>query len=369
MKHPLHSICPYFAMFPEEFAAEQVERWTRPGDLVFDPFSGRGTTAFQSLLMGRRAAAMDINPVAFCISSAKADPPAAERVLLRIDELETEFGSVDAEAMAKERSALPEFFGRAFHSSTLAQVLFLRRELDWRGDATDRFVTALVLGSLHGDRDRSPNYFSNQMPRTISPKPAYSLRYWREHGLWPHKRDVFGILRQRASLRFRQPLPDVRGLVRLGDVRTAGELFSDLAGRVRLVVTSPPYYDVTNYEEDQWLRLWFLGGKPYPTYDEYGGDDRHRDKSEYWAFLAASWQAIAPLVQEDSVLVCRMGGRGMDESEITDGLAKTLGRAFAKTRLLTRPRSSEMRRRQTDLFRPGTRGRRYEWDYVFGLSG
>ena len=25
-------------------------------------------------------------------------------------------------------------------------------------------------------------------------------------------------------------------------------------------ITSPPYLNVTSFEEDQWLRLWFLGG-------------------------------------------------------------------------------------------------------------
>ena len=39
-KHPLHALCPYFAMFPPEFARAQVARFTRPGDVVLDPFSG-----------------------------------------------------------------------------------------------------------------------------------------------------------------------------------------------------------------------------------------------------------------------------------------------------------------------------------------
>jgi hypothetical protein len=50
-RHPFHSICPYFAMFPEQFVAEQLLKHTVMGDLVFDPFCGRGTTIFESLLL------------------------------------------------------------------------------------------------------------------------------------------------------------------------------------------------------------------------------------------------------------------------------------------------------------------------------
>src|SRR3990172_1169324 len=64
MRNRLHSICPYFAMFPETFAQKHIEKFTEPGDYVYDPFSGRGTTLLQALLMNRRAAASDINPVA-----------------------------------------------------------------------------------------------------------------------------------------------------------------------------------------------------------------------------------------------------------------------------------------------------------------
>ena len=44
-------------MFPEEFVREQTLRHTRRGDLVFDCFSGRGTTALEALLLDRPAAA------------------------------------------------------------------------------------------------------------------------------------------------------------------------------------------------------------------------------------------------------------------------------------------------------------------------
>jgi len=91
MRHPLHSICPYFAMFPEQFVAKQLLAYTERGDTVFDPFCGRGTTVFESLLNGRHASGVDINPVAACIAGAKADAPRLRNVKARLAELKIAF--------------------------------------------------------------------------------------------------------------------------------------------------------------------------------------------------------------------------------------------------------------------------------------
>ena len=40
-----------------------ISQYTRPGDLVYDPFSGRGTTAVEAALNNRRVAANDVNPL------------------------------------------------------------------------------------------------------------------------------------------------------------------------------------------------------------------------------------------------------------------------------------------------------------------
>jgi hypothetical protein len=367
-RNRLHAICPYFAMFPEQFVQRNVRKYSRQGDWVFDPFSGRGTTILQSLLMGRNAAGLDINPVAYCISGAKADLPALTSTVRRIDELGKEFASVKQESLELERRGLPRFFGRAFHHLTLKQLLFLRARLNWRDSKVDRFVAALVLGSLHGEMDKSSSYFSNQMPRTISLKPDYSLSYWRKHGLWPKKRDVFVMLRAKASLRLQGNSVLAKGQMRLQDARRAAQTYPNLAKRVQLVVTSPPYLDVTSYEEDQWLRLWFLGNQPWPTYRTISGDDRHRGAPKYWAFLTEAWQGLFELMAPRSVIVCRLGGRGLSTSELSAGLEKSLKMVFANGRLLGRPAVSLLKNRQTQSFAPKASGCLFEVDFAFQTS-
>ncbi len=51
MRHRFHSICPYFAMFPETFVEKHLAA-TPFGGIVFDPFCRRGTTVLESLIPG-----------------------------------------------------------------------------------------------------------------------------------------------------------------------------------------------------------------------------------------------------------------------------------------------------------------------------
>jgi len=48
--------------FPEELVALFMEEFTRPGDLVFDPFAGFGTTLVVAEQMGRRALGLELLP-------------------------------------------------------------------------------------------------------------------------------------------------------------------------------------------------------------------------------------------------------------------------------------------------------------------
>jgi DNA methylase len=362
LRHPLHSLCPYFAMFPEDFVERHVIAHTKPGDIVFDPFCGRGTTVFQSLLMNRPSSGVDINPVAACVAGAKSNPPSLVLVLQRIDELERLF--------VRRKRSIPSpspFFERCFHQSTLQQILFLRQTLTWRKRKEDRFIAAMMLGALHGESHRSQRYLSNRMPRTISTKPDYSIRWWNERGLVPPERDAFLVMRDLARFRFRLDPAMLVGTVRLGDARKSARLFPKLANKVRLVITSPPYLDVTDYAEDQWLRLWFLGGEPFPTTQTYA-DDRLTNDRLYWKFLQQAWSGLSPLLTTQSRIVVRIGGR-QPQKDLAHGLMATLreGLVNRRVRRIAEPLTTEVRGRQTNIFRPGARPS-VEHDFVFSIS-
>ena len=298
MRHRFHSICPYFAMFPESFADKWISELTRPGEVVLDPFSGRGTTATCALLAGQRAVAADVNDVAYCLTKAKTNSPTLKTVQTRLRSLKSSFVSEPlGEKSCEPAGVCPD----AFHPDTLRQIVYFRETLAWRTRKSDVMLAALGLGSLHGESTRSQAYFSNQMPRTISAKkPAYSIRFWKERGLQAPRRDVFHVLEQRLQYRYVSPRPQGEALILHRDMRELPWLADSLPGPIRCVITSPPYFHVTNFEEDQWLRLWFLGGPPHPTKNRLSRDDRHCFAADYWRFVSDMWRSLGSTVSTSS---------------------------------------------------------------------
>ena len=360
-RHRFHALCPYYAMFPESFAETWIERLTKPGDLVFDPFCGRGTTPFQALLMGRKAIASDISPVAYCVTKAKTDSPSRKALLARIVDLQNQYSPKTWE---QQRLNLPEFFRWAYSPETLRQILYLRTSLSWAKSKNDCMIAALTLGSLHGETLKSPSYLSNHMPHTISTKPNYSIQFWKERSLRPPKRDAFDLLRQRSAYRYESHAPKGKANVFMSDFRNLARFLDKQSQRPRCIITSPPYLDVTNVEEDQWLRLWFLGGPPKPRSDKRSGDYRHASSTSFWDFISDVWRAISRVSFEKMDVVIRLGGKNLDPKEIVQGLQATSVFTRRKVELLHHE-ISVLKNRQTNSFRPGSKGLAFEVDCHF----
>lgn len=255
--HPLHSICSYLAMFPPQMASAFIRWLTKPGDAVYDPFSGRGTVALEAVLQGRRGYGLDANPLAHALTKAKVKVPSARSVDDRLNELEKNYKSAQVST-----DSTPADIRMLYSPSTLRQLCFLRDELTGRGYA-DPFIMALVLGLLHANHSAAgaTRGFSISMPNTFAMAPGYVRNYIRDHALKAPEVDVFAMLRSRARL---YDLPE-RGIAGgqswLADAtQSAPENLQET--RPKLVFTSPPYLQVIKYGKYNWVRLWFLKQEP-----------------------------------------------------------------------------------------------------------
>ena len=361
MRNRFHSICPYYSMFPETFVEEWVQRLTEPGDVVLDPFCGRGTTPFQSLLMNRQAIGVDVNPVAYVLSGAKTNPPSVASVRRRLTLLERKLSEAAPDSTPSE---LPEFFHVAYERRTLSELVFMRRELKWQSSDVDRMIAALILGSLHGDR--GPSYLSNRMPRTISTKPDYSVRFWQERGLQPARRPLFPLVRDRLAYRYESPTPALRGMIVHGDMRDIPYV-TGLPTPVDAVITSPPYLDVTRAEEDQWLRIWFLGGHPRPAFGSVSRDDRYRGKNAYWRMIADFWRSVGSVLGSKAHVVIRIGGRQEPPASVVEHLEGSSAVSGRKV-VLSEWSAGEIANRRSQSFQSAAAGCRYEVDVHFLVS-
>lgn len=351
-------------MFPESFVAEQLLAYSRPDDLVYDPFCGRGTTILEGLLNDRDVIGSDVNLVAACVAGAKAEVPELSTVLRRVDELQSTFHDLGDKDLPES-----DFFAACYHPKTFSEISYLRSNLQWQENPVDRFIAATMLGVLHGESHRSEMCLSNRMPRTISTKPDYSVRWWASRDLVAPERDTFAILRQSLGFRYSMKPPVRTGKVRLADSRTASTIFHEEKGRVSLVVTSPPYLDTTDYAEDQWLRLWFLGQGIRPQ-TRQNKDDRHTSIENYWTFLSEVWGGMEGLLAEKSTVVIRIGGTRLEKTALMDGLFSGISQAMPNRKVVAihDGKSSIIAKRQTNSFRPGTSPDKMEHDFAFSIQ-
>jgi site-specific DNA-methyltransferase (adenine-specific) len=232
------------AMFPPSVPNYFINKYSKPGDTVFDPFSGRGTTAIEACFEGRRGIGSDRNPLAFVLTKAQTNVPSVGRILSRIAALQTEFESWTCD------ETFPWEINMIFHPKTLNQIAFLRKTLHWKTSNVDAFIMALLLGILHGG---SKGYLSLPMPNTFSYSPNYIKKYAKKHGLIKPKRDTFALLRKKLERCYE--VPQVRGKAYFADARKTGRISNE---SVDLIITSPPYTRLIAYAKFNWIRLWAL---------------------------------------------------------------------------------------------------------------
>ena len=82
--HSLHPMCSYLASFPAALTHAFIARYSRPGDVVLDPFSGRGTTPLQACAEGRVGVGNDLNPFAHLLTAAKVEPATRAAAMIRV---------------------------------------------------------------------------------------------------------------------------------------------------------------------------------------------------------------------------------------------------------------------------------------------
>lgn len=323
-------------MFPLDFP-KRVLRKATPEQIVADPFCGRGTTLFAARERLLPSYGIDTSPVAVAVSRAKLVSAGAEDVLAAYDSLMEE----------ADELSVPQgkFWHYAFHHETLPTLCALRKALiDIEGPdepAAVSILRSIILGALHGPLNKGflpSSFFSNQMMRTFAPKPDYAVRFWKNRGLRPPFSDVRQIVERRANRFLNELPPAIPGAyVHNGDARV-DESYEQLPGPIDWIVTSPPYYGMKTYEEDQWLRLWFLGGPDHPVYSN-PNQLRHCDQETFACDLASVWDQIAEHASPDVRMVIRFGAISSRKIDYSETLRNSLEYSMADWRLTTTRRA------------------------------
>jgi len=296
----LNGICPYYTMFPLEFPYSILRRYALKGEWVFDPFCGRGTTNYASQILGLPSLGIDSSPVAVAISEAKLTNTSPNLILKAAKEILENF---------QEPKDVPigEFWNWAYDANVLRIICRLREGLIKDCHSDDRkALRGILLGALHGPKVKSyPSYLSNQSLRTYAPKPNYAVNFWKKRNLHPESVDVLKLIQIRADRYFSEEKEIAEGKIIKGDSRDTNTYYN-INQKFRWVITSPPYYGMKTYIPDQWLRMWFLGGKSTVDYS-MEGQLEHPSPELFAMQLNQVWKNVAMVCVPDSTLIIRFG--------------------------------------------------------------
>jgi len=357
-KYALNAICPYFTMFPLEYPMRVLARHRAEEPMVIDPFCGRGTTLFAARSLGLESWGIDSSPVAVAIARAKLSNATAEDALCLAHLL--------VAGVRPNKVPQGKFFRAAYHPRTFREVCALREGL-MAGKDTDASVLlrAAVLGCLHGPllKGTEASYLSNQMPRTYASKPDYAVKYWSERDMAPPLVDTLHVLERKLRLisASRRLRPSKFNHVRQGDSTLASSLPSQR--RFSVVVTSPPYYGMRTYVQDQWLRNWFLGGPTKVDYDA-GVQLQHTGQPVFAESLGKVWANMSRTTADRLDMYVRFGVIPSAKVEAKELMAMSLEASGAPLRVVSHRNASSATagKRQAEQMKAGS-GACDEYDF------
>lgn len=249
----LHQLSPYIGKLKSSIAHDLITSYSKPGDLVVDPFSGSGTVPLEAALLNRNVFAADISSYSKVLTRAKLTSPPTLGDALDIAELTLR----EMEKLPDvDLMGVPKWVKDFFHPMTLNEAI--RFASVCRNNKND-FLMACFLGILHHER-----------PGFLSFPSSHLVPYLRDKKYSPHQFPEmyeYRPLRPRLIAKIRRAYrrknafnPDTEWTFRQSKIENL-----TFPGAFNCLITSPPYMNTLDYGRDNRLRLWFIdpmGRKP-----------------------------------------------------------------------------------------------------------
>ncbi len=254
--HSLHEVS-YRACFKPQLPRFFIERFTAPGEKVYDPFMGRGTTLLESAFLDRIPVGCDVNPLSALLCLPRLHSVDLKAIAKRLEE-------IDLSKASEIREDLSVFY----HPDTLRELCalreyFLQRETADTLDATDAWIRMVATNRLTG---HSPGFFSvYTLPPNQAVSIASQIRINEKRQQTPTARDIRKIILKKSASLLKDLTPEEKkNLNHVGKkaqclTANSAATHAIASKSISLVVTSPPFLDIVQYDQDNWLRCWFNG--------------------------------------------------------------------------------------------------------------
>lgn len=245
----------YRACFKPQLPNYFINLFSKELDVVYDPFSGRGTTAIESALCNRKVVANDVNPLSIILTRPRIQIPELSGISKRIDEIEYD--------ITKKADIDVSMF---YHRDTEAEIVSLRDYLIQKNDSgtedmIDRWIRMVATNKLTG---HSEHFFSvYTLPPNQACSQAKQIEFNKKNGKVPTYKNTKQIIMKKSYELQKDMTSEMRKkLYAIGESalyinEDASKTHQIPDNYVSLVVTSPPFLDVIDYAGDNWLRCWF----------------------------------------------------------------------------------------------------------------
>jgi len=255
----LQQLSPYVGKLKSGMVRILIELYSRPGNIILDPFSGSGVVPLEACLAGRRAWANDLSPYAFVLTKGKLQAPGSEKLAIEqtLDLLE----NVERISPTIELSSAPDWVREFYHPDTLREILAAFRVLQEQDNC---FLTSCLLGILHHVR-----------PGFLSHPASHLVPYLRTSKYPPEKfpemyayRDLRSRLIAKVRRAYRRHMLPINWEHRQYQVWQTNSMNLPIdAEIIDTIISSPPYFGALDYARDNRLRLWFLGCQDWKALD------------------------------------------------------------------------------------------------------
>lgn len=290
-------MCSYQGKMKPALAHHLLEVFSKPGDVVVDPFSGCGTIPFEACRMDRLGYGIDISRLGHVLTLGKVGKPTAailEQLLIELEKYLTSYKvtAVDQAGAAalKFNGAIPDYF----HADTLREIIAARHFFlsQWDSGPEWALAYASTMHLLHGNRP----YALSRNSHPVTPyAPTGPFEY---RALMPRLREKL----QRMKAEIENNDRSFGGSVQ-GDCTTTWPTSIPMAD---VILTSPPFFASTRFYMANWMRFWFSGWER-ADFDvkpaDYVETRQKANLDVYLNFFAAARERL----NENGLLVLHLG--------------------------------------------------------------
>lgn len=245
----LHQLSPYIGKLKSIIARDLIKKYTKPKDLIVDPFSGSGTIPLEAVLLNRNIFAVDVSSYASVLTRTKLSPP---KSLSNAMEKAKQLFSEIRKYPEPDLRFIPLWVRRFFHPKTLKEVL---KATDYCIIKGEDFLLSCILGILHHQRPGFLSYPCNHLVPYLKNKKLPLSLYPEMYSYRSLKPRLIAKI-QRAYSRFENKTYNIEAFFKHGKIENI-----ILPESYDCLITSPPYMNALDYERDNRLRIWFLTRK------------------------------------------------------------------------------------------------------------